>query len=80
MHKVVHHIRKAHKAIKLRRQTESNLNTFLVVVAIVLIWRGVWWLVDIYVLPHRPVLSLIIGLFVGIIILYLDDKKIKELY
>lgn len=56
-----------------------NLNTILVVIAIVLIWRCVWSLVDIYLLPENPLYSYIAGGIIGVVILLLDDMKLTEL-
>ena len=40
-------------------------------VAIVSFWRGLWGLMDLYLLPQKPALSFFISIFIGIIILLL---------
>ncbi|MDD4352160.1 MAG: hypothetical protein PHU71_04225 [Candidatus Gracilibacteria bacterium] len=58
---------------------KNFLGTLLVVIGIVLIWRGIWDLADIYFLPEHPVLSNVIGIALGTLILYLPDNDVGEL-
>ena len=58
----------------------SNLKTLLICIGVVMVWRGVWNLCDSYLFPDNPILSDVISIVVGILILYLDDKKIDELH
>ena len=51
----------------------------LVVVCVVLIWRGIWNLLDLYFLKGHPILSNGIGILIGVTILYLPDRDIKDL-
>ena len=48
-------------------------------IAIVMIWRGVWDLLDTYLLPGHPLLSDILSILIGLAVLYLPDGNIKEL-
>ena len=45
------------KIRKFRKDHNSNLNIFLVCISIIMIWRGVWDLLEIYFLPNNPVIS-----------------------
>ena len=57
----------------------KNLAT---VVGIVLIWRGIWVLLDkfdLLVMGGNHVLSGLIGIVLGVAILYIPDKDLKEL-
>lgn len=56
-----------------------NIRTLIEVLAIVLIWRGIWILLDTYFLPINPAISAILGIIIGIIILLLDDLILLEL-
>ena len=47
--------------------------------AVVLFWRGAWGLMDHFLFPETPILSYFVSIFLGLLILYLDDKKISEL-
>ena len=49
------------------------------VVGVVFVWRGVWNLMEIYLLPNHPVLSSVVGIVIGLLILYLPDEDLKEL-
>jgi uncharacterized membrane protein len=55
------------------------LNTFIVLIAVILMWRGIWGLLDYYVFPENPVLSYVIGAAIGFLILILDDFELNEL-
>lgn len=53
--------------------------TLINVVGIVLVWRGLWNLIDKYIFPDKPLLSNIVTILVGLFLLYLPDRDIKEL-
>jgi len=67
----------------IHRKKQSSLNPnirILVEVAgVILVWRGVWTLADRYLLPENPDVSAIISIILGIIILYLENKNLKDL-
>jgi uncharacterized membrane protein HdeD (DUF308 family) len=53
-----------------------------IVIGLVLIWRGVWYVLD-YLdsifLNGNHTISGIIGIIVGLLVLYLPDKDLKEI-
>lgn len=53
--------------------------TLINIVGIVLVWRGLWNLMDQYIFPDKPLLSNIVTILVGLFLLYLPDHDIKEL-
>ena len=57
----------------------SNFRILFACIAVVMVWRGVWDLCDMFLFPENPVLSNVISILVGIIILYIDDRRIDEL-
>jgi hypothetical protein len=61
------------------RPTKTFFTMILVVTCVVLIWRGIWNLLDIYFLRGHPILSNVVGILIGVIILYLPDRDIKDL-
>lgn len=61
------------------RPRSRFLWTLLIAVAVILVWRGVWNLVDIYFLPEYPILSNVLGILLGVLIIYLPDRTLKEL-
>lgn len=55
---------------------------FSVVFGIVLIWRGIWYVldeIDAEFFDDRHLLTAILGIAIGLLILYLPDKDLKEL-
>lgn len=83
IHKIRHHFKKswkiAYQKIKRLRKKRSNLNIFLTTMAVVMIWRGVWELLDLYLLPNNHVLSLVVWMIIWIFLLFVDDEKLWEL-
>jgi hypothetical protein len=51
----------------------------LILCAVILVWRGVWNLLDTYFFPDYPLLSNVLGILVGLILLYFPDEDLKEL-
>jgi hypothetical protein len=54
-------------------------NVILIFIAIIMLWRGVWGLLDQFLFPGLPVLSHLICLAIGVLILYLDGFSIENL-
>lgn len=67
------------KIRKFRKDHKSNLNIFLVFLAIVMIWRGVQDLLTLCLFPNHPIISCIICITIWMIILLIDDGMIDEL-
>ncbi|MDQ5952833.1 MAG: hypothetical protein QG551_61 [Patescibacteria group bacterium] len=68
------------------KKQKINLGYFtknlLVVVGLVLIWRGVWYILDYFdnaVMGGQHVFSALGGIILGLIILYAPDKDLKEI-
>ena len=57
----------------------QNIRAFIVLVAVVMIWRGAWGILDKYLFPENPALSFIISLIAGLILLTLIHFKLKNL-
>ena len=58
------------------------LKNFAIVVALVLIWRGIWYLtdgIDKLLFGGEHIYSAIGGIIIGLILLYLPDKDLKEI-
>jgi Fuseless len=54
-------------------------NVIVIIISIIMIWRGVWGLLDIYFFPGSPTLSHLASFAIGALILYLDDFRIDNL-
>lgn len=53
-----------------------------IVIALVLIWRGIWYVLDgldELLFGGSHVITAIAGVIVGLLILYLPDKDLKEI-
>ena len=67
------------KQFKKFRHSHSNLYSVIVGAAIILFWRGVWILADIFLFPNDMLLSASVSLLAGLFILYVNDFKLKEI-
>lgn len=54
-------------------------NVIVIIFAIIMLWRGVWGLLDTYLFPGSPTFSYLTCIALGAVILYLDDFKIDNL-
>jgi hypothetical protein len=52
--------------------------TFITFTAIILLWRGIWGLFDMYLFPRDPQISYIFSIILGVILLYLYEEKIRK--
>ncbi|OGH80558.1 MAG: hypothetical protein A3I29_00835 [Candidatus Magasanikbacteria bacterium RIFCSPLOWO2_02_FULL_44_11] len=60
----------------------SFVRSFSVVVGLVLIWRGIWYVLDgldLWLFGNSHVWSALGGIALGLWILYLPDKDLKEI-
>ena len=58
------------------------VRNFTIVLSLVLIWRGIWYSLDTFDLlffNNAHIYSAVGGIIVGIILLYLPDKDLKEI-
>jgi hypothetical protein len=56
-----------------------DIHILMDVIGVILVWRGIWVLTDRYLFPDNPDVSAIISIILGIIILYVENKNLKEL-
>jgi ABC-type antimicrobial peptide transport system permease subunit len=67
---------------KRHRGIQYFISSFGIVLGVVLVWRGVWygleWL-DIYFFGGAHWVSVIGGVIIGFLILYIPDKDLSEL-
>ena len=57
----------------------KNMYILFECIGIIMIWRGVWDLLEIYVFPDNPLASNLICVIIWIIILLIDDWRLWEL-
>ena len=57
---------------------KSRFEAFLVGSGIILFWRGIWDLADMYILPNYPTLSAIVSMLIGMGILMLTRNFVNQ--
>ena len=65
-----------------KNKIRKLIQNFSVVLGIVLIWRGLWYIldaIDAYLFQGSPIFTAIGGVILGLAILYLPDRDLKEL-
>jgi hypothetical protein len=77
--KIVKHVKKTKRKLIDRRKGKSNLNMFFTFVALIMIWRGIWLLLDKYFIPDLYLLNAVIPIILGVVFLLIDDKSLSEL-
>lgn len=68
--------------LKKHMTIRSLAKTISIAVGLVLVWRGVWYLldaIDAWLFGGTHVWSASVGVVIGLIILYLPDKDLKEI-
>lgn len=61
------------------KRKHRTLHILIAAVAIVMLWRAVWGLLDTYLFPENYTVSLIVGGVIALAILFFDDFHLKEL-
>ena len=73
------HATNAYMKIKSLRKRRTNINILITTMAVVMIWRGVWGIMDIYLFPDQPFLSYLFSLLLGTFLLFVDNEELDEL-
>ena len=64
---------------KFRKDYDSNLNTIVICISVIMVWKWIWDLLEIYVFPNNPTLSNIVCVIIWVAVLLVDDWKLEEL-
>lgn len=70
---------KENPALTKFKAQHPNANAAIIVLAIIMLWRGVWGLLDLYLFPGSPLLSYLVSIGLGFAILYLDGFSLDNL-
>ena len=70
------HSKKSGLSLKPRKYFFRDL---IIVIGVVLVWRGFWLLADRFLFPHNSLLSEIVSIALGLFLLYLPDKDLSHL-
>ncbi|PJE64015.1 hypothetical protein COU89_00065 [Candidatus Roizmanbacteria bacterium CG10_big_fil_rev_8_21_14_0_10_45_7] len=68
--------------LRLYRQFKKRhkiIHILIMATAVVMFWRGVWGILDTYLLPDNTLLSYAVSVLAAFTILYLDDFQLNEL-
>ena len=60
-------------------QRHPHLHILAVAVLVIMVWRGVWGLLDAYLFPNNLFLSYVTSLAIGLAVLYFNDFSLSEL-
>lgn len=58
----------------MKRKKTSYIHILQIALAIVLVWRGAWGLMDLYIFPDQLLVSYIVSLVVGLLVLFTTHK------
>ncbi len=61
------------------KSEHPNANAVVIVLGIIMLWRGVWGLLDQFLFPGSPTLSSLISIGLGVLVLYIDDFSLDNL-
>ena len=68
------------KSVRKFEKRHHIFSALLVGAALILFWRGTWYLADEYLFPNNHVLSAVVSIIIAFIILYFRDFDLKELF
>ena len=63
----------------MKTKCREALNVFIMLTAVILIWRGIWGLADLYLFSEDRTLSLFFSVVIGLLILF-GAGKIYDLF
>lgn len=73
-------MQKVKKKIEQFERRHHIFTAILIGAAIILFWRGIWMLADEFLFPSIHWLSAVIGLVIGLVILYVRGFHLRELF
>jgi len=63
---------------KIKNQ-HPNWYSIIIGLAIVMFWRGLWGIMDLYLFPGNELLSYIVSGALGLFLLYINDFRLSEI-
>jgi len=58
---------------------KNHLKFLALAAGVVLVWRGIWALADMYLAVGHPILSALLSIALGVAILAFTDRKLNQL-
>lgn len=66
---------KLQKYLKVRQ----NLSTVIELLGVVIVWWGIWGILDIFVFPENRLFSYLISICLGVLILFLNGSGLDDI-
>jgi len=57
----------------------ADIRILVEATGVILVWRGVWSLADHYLFPDSPDVSALLSIGLGLLILFIENKNLKDL-
>ncbi|MBU1198830.1 MAG: hypothetical protein KKF46_02020 [Nanoarchaeota archaeon] len=57
----------------------QSMFAVVIAFAVIAFWRGIWGLMDLYLIPNNPSLSYLLSIIIGLVILIGTHYTVKEL-
>jgi len=67
------------KRIRKYLSRRKNLRIIIDLLGIIIIWRGIWGIFDIFIFPGSQLLSYLFSILLGFILLLIDGNGLDEL-
>jgi len=61
------------------KKNHPNIYSIIIGAAIIMFWRGLWGLMDLYLFPENPTLSFSASALLGLLLLWSNDFRLKEI-
>jgi hypothetical protein len=58
---------------------KDEIRAIIFAIAVVSLWRGVWGLMDLYLIPDNPTLSFTLSIIIGLVIIGITEYTVREL-
>ncbi len=68
-----------YKKLKSFLDDRKPLRIIIDAVAVIIFWRGVWGLFDLYIFPENQLFSYIASICIGTLLMLVDGRGINEL-
>ena len=65
------------KKLKTLKKDHQLMYSLLIAIALIGIWRGIWMLLDLYLLPENAAASAVISIIAGVLILGITHHKLS---
>lgn len=61
------------------KKEHPNINAIIIGASLIMFWRGLWGLMDLYFFPDNEILSYITSALLGLFLLFVNDFRLREI-